>query len=377
MRRPVLTASITLAVAFALAEVTLRVAGFVNPSPSVPMLVWNPNEDVLMQQESYLYRYDENSLWSPRPGATVQFDSFEHLPGPQDAINADGFRGARVPLARTPGTVRIAALGDSSTFGLGLPNADTYCARLPAELAGLGVRAEVINAGAEGFSVFQGLEHYRHRVRPYRPDVVIAAFGAVNDAFSDAESDVATRDRRRDEARSGGGLRRWLRQNVRVVQGIAWLADPGATDRFLRAAEQRRRELEFMRPYEGDPGWPFGRRVPLEQYSELLRTLASEVEQDGGRLIVVVMPRRAKAEERMPVLTQYTWATQAVAAERGLQVLNVYWRFRREHTAGEPDPPLFLPDWWHPSAAGHAAIAAWLAPLIADPARNRGRDSGL
>lgn len=376
MRRPVLTASVTLAVAFGLAEVALRAAGFRNPSPSVPMLVWNPAEDALMAEESSLYRFDEHALWSPRPGATVRFDANEHLQGPLDAINPDGFRGARVPLERTPGVVRVAALGDSSTFGLGLPVEATYCARLPGELAALGIRAEVINAGAEGYSVFQGLERYRHDVRLYRPDVVIAAFGACNDAFADPESDVATRDRRRAETHAGVDLRHWLREHVRVVQGIAWLRDPHATERFLRAAEQRRREIAFLMPHQGDPDWPFGRRVPLDQYKVLLGTLAAEVERDGGRLVVVVMPRREKAEEWMPVLPQYTWATQAVAAERGLQLLNVYWRFRRAHATGEPDPPVFLPDWWHPSADGHAAIAGWLAPLIADPARNRGRDAG-
>ncbi len=377
MRRPLLTTVVTLVAVFGLAEVGLRIAGFQNPPADAPMLVWNPAEDVLMADGKYLYRFDEHSLWSPRPGATIQFGERERIDGPPEPVNEDGFRGPRIPLARTPGIVRIASLGDSSTFGLAVHGLETWSALLPVRLADLGVRAEVINAGVEGFTIAQGLEHYRHAVRPYRPDVVIAAFGAINEHFPDAESDAQKIARRRQASGFTSSARRWLRENVRVVQALAHLSDPGASDRFLRAAEQRRREIEFMKPHENDPGWPFGRRIAVEEFAELLSELATEVAADGARLIVVVPPRREGSEDQMPLLKKYTRAAATTAGDRGLQVLAVYSRFRRAHAAGEPVPPLFIGDWWHPSAHGHATIAGWLAPMVADPERNRGRDAGL
>ena len=64
-----------------------------------------------------------------------------------------------------------------------------------------------------------------------------------------------------------------------------------------------------MTPHQNDPEWPFGRRLAAEDFERLLGTLADEVERDGGRLIVVVPPRRKEAEAEMPYLIRYTRAS--------------------------------------------------------------------
>jgi hypothetical protein len=132
-----------------------------------------------------------------------------------------------------------------------------------------------------------------------------------------------------------------------------------------------------MRPDQNDPDWPFGRRVEPREYQELLGTLATEVGRDGGRRILVIAPRRGESEGELSVLLQYSRATGVVAHERGLQVLAAHSRFRNAHAAGEPDPPWFIGDWWHPSAHGHQLLAEWLAPMVLDPYRDRGTDAGL
>jgi acyl-CoA thioesterase-1 len=65
---------------------------------------------------------------------------------------------ARPGHAAAPGArPRILALGDSLTAGFGLAADEAFPARLQAKLAGLGVAAEVINAGVSGDTTAGGL----------------------------------------------------------------------------------------------------------------------------------------------------------------------------------------------------------------------------
>src|SRR5262249_11976745 len=117
-------------------------------------------------------------------GARVQFAPPDDLKGEPEYVNAEGFRGPSIPLAREPGTLRVATLGDSTTYGVGVTFADTFSARLQELLRARGTRADVLDGGVDGFTLAQGLERYRERVRPYRPDVVVATFGSVNEHFA-------------------------------------------------------------------------------------------------------------------------------------------------------------------------------------------------
>lgn len=86
------------------------------------------------------------------------------------AINADGYRGALVPVEKQPGEQRILALGDSVTFGTGAAVEDIWPSRL-AERA----NATVINAAMPGASVRQLTHAFEHRWAAYQPDVVSLA----------------------------------------------------------------------------------------------------------------------------------------------------------------------------------------------------------
>lgn len=218
------------------AETALRLFGFENRAVRAPMLVWSAGEDELMASGAYLYQVDAHALWAPRPGAVIQFGELERIDGPPEFVNEDGMRGPRLPRAKTPGVLRIATLGDSSTFGLAVHHEETYAARLVLELESRGVRAEVLSAGVEGYTVMQGLQRYRHLVRAWKPDVVIAAFGAVNEHWSADETDEEKVRRMAEQRSSLHRASSFLRDHVRVVQGLAWLRDPRANERFLHEA---------------------------------------------------------------------------------------------------------------------------------------------
>jgi acyl-CoA thioesterase I len=79
------------------------------------------------------------------------------------------------PAAATP--IKIVALGDSLTAGLGLPANDGFVPRLQAALAADGIAAEVANAGVSGDTAADGLARLDWSV-PAGTDAVIVELGA-------------------------------------------------------------------------------------------------------------------------------------------------------------------------------------------------------
>ena len=92
---------------------------------------------------------------------------------------------ALVSAAAQPGSagrpVKIVALGDSLTAGLGLPADAAFPARLARALAQKGIAAEVVNAGVSGDTTADGLARLEWSV-PDDTDAVILELGA-NDAL--------------------------------------------------------------------------------------------------------------------------------------------------------------------------------------------------
>jgi lysophospholipase L1-like esterase len=76
---------------------------------------------------------------------------------------------------------RVAALGDSSTFGWGVDPEYTYEELLARRLTTKAARAEVFNLGMPGTTSRHGLGVLEHYAARLNPDVVIVSFGA-NDA---------------------------------------------------------------------------------------------------------------------------------------------------------------------------------------------------
>ncbi len=111
-------------------------------------------------------------------------------PGHRDAlgveVNALGFRGPALEPGKPAGTLRIACLGDSSTFGI--TRTDVWGQEFSAypqflrEIATERGRPdlEIINAGVMGYTAAHGLRQLNTRLRPLDPDILVARFG-MND----------------------------------------------------------------------------------------------------------------------------------------------------------------------------------------------------
>lgn len=80
-------------------------------------------------------------------------------------------------MGQAAAKIKLAALGDSITAGLGVKVEEAYPARLQALLAAKGIEAEIANAGVSGDTAADGLDRLDWSV-PDGTDGVILALGA-------------------------------------------------------------------------------------------------------------------------------------------------------------------------------------------------------
>ncbi|MEK7507723.1 MAG: SGNH/GDSL hydrolase family protein [Patescibacteria group bacterium] len=91
-------------------------------------------------------------------------------------INADGIRADReYAVPKPPNTYRIAAVGDSTTFGWGVGNNGTYPKILEDILKDQwrGKNVDVINFGVPGYNGKQKLVVLKEKIMKYDPDLVV------------------------------------------------------------------------------------------------------------------------------------------------------------------------------------------------------------
>lgn len=90
-------------------------------------------------------------------------------------VNANGFRGDIIPIAKNPQSIRIVGIGDSIMFGWGVKDEETYLAVLSRML---NLRCpeyswEIINTAVPGYNTVQEVETLKEEGIPYKPDIVL------------------------------------------------------------------------------------------------------------------------------------------------------------------------------------------------------------
>ncbi|MBI5526973.1 MAG: SGNH/GDSL hydrolase family protein [Deltaproteobacteria bacterium] len=114
----------------------------------------------------------------PRPYPGVEY-GLAPCPRCDVPVSSLGFRGGEVSREKEPGVYRIAVLGDSATFGVGVSaETDTVPGRLRELLASREGRFEVINAGGPGYNIRQIFAMLKETVLPLDPDLVVYNFFA-------------------------------------------------------------------------------------------------------------------------------------------------------------------------------------------------------
>ena len=210
---------------------------------------------------------------------------------PWEDYNHDGMRDREHAVAGEPGVRRVMILGDSVTLGYGLRPEQAFPQVLQDLLDARGRRAEVFNVAFSGWSTRQERIAYERIGRRYHPDDVVVAI-CLND-IPEIHNNLA--------------------RPPRLLQA---LHTRSALVRRLVGAQ--RREIHDVEELFTAPESP-NVRDAFTRFFEELRRLRSEVEADGARLSLAVLPFRMQlasaerpsaqeriaafgAAERLPVL---------------------------------------------------------------------------
>lgn len=337
-------------------EGALRASGFKHHTPR-PILIWNNLGKRDLQRLDAIYRFHPYWFWEPRPGARIADFHWDLMPAATfhcgaERINAVGYRGPDRPRPSGSGTLRIAVLGDSSTFGVGVCLDETYATLLERELP----NAEVLNFGVAGFSAFQGEKLFEDRVLTYRPLVVLAAFGAHNELSPAGSHDVDAKFQITSHASPLAVLWADRLSGLRVLQLVEWA--------FSRKAEG---SIE-LKARENWDKWTRGsddyiRNQSLASFERSLERIVRLGRSHDARVILIVPPLRRAVEMRQPWADEYARYTTAI--KRVASRLNApYWDARAALRAvPNSDERLFLDD-YHPNVAGHRIYAKFLAEKL-------------
>lgn len=155
-------------VALLIAEAALRVAGF---------KYFNPY--IADREVGYTLRPDAEGWWQ-REGLTYV------------KINSHGFRDREHTIAKLPGTIRIAVLGDSYVEAFQVSLEKTFWAVMEQKLQErpqyAKSKVEVLSFGVSGFSTARELILLQKRVWQYSPDVIILLITTANDVRDNSKS---------------------------------------------------------------------------------------------------------------------------------------------------------------------------------------------
>lgn len=317
-----------------------------------------------------LLRLDPQFFWSLTP------DRIQRYRGARVRINAQGLRhGTLEP--RRPGELRILSLGESTTFGIGVGDDETYTARLGQHLARADAsrRVTALNAGVPAWSSFQSLKFLERKGLALEPDLLLF-YHEANDYLpsslrdsSHNEIGVLLTDKQLYESRlqslnrimiGYSGIYRYFvrRRAHRQIRSF----DGAEFEVPVHAIGMRETPVNSRLYVEASTFGPdaqinevaLGRRVSEAERREILEELIA-ITRSHGITLVLIHPSYAATQPHECLLTQ-------VAAEHGTPLFDAHASL---HPEGGAEAERFL-DTMHPSAAGHARLAADLADFLVE-----------
>lgn len=308
------------------------------------------------------------------PGLDEQLDN---LYGSTTRVrtNSIGMADREYALAKPPGTLRIALLGDSLTASLYLPTDQQFKSIWEKALAReLGRPVEIMNFAIDGTGTWEQLQMFHLRARQFQPDAVILSFFWGNDVWNN----LASRDRGRpnplkDEYPEAGALRRF---QVAHRQTIRWLWNNSAAYQFLDVLKTRiqtRQSVErglqsagtVAAPGAGAASVPVTYDDPAYLWDsdawkltrELMLKLKAETDAAGSRLVVFQLPMLDQISRPVPL--PYQALRDFLGAH---QVANLDAFARLEQLSAPQKRALYLLDDVHLTAEGHKVFAEAALP---------------
>jgi len=323
-------------------------------------------------------------------------------------INAAGMRDRERPLAKPPGTYRIAILGDSFALAKQVDVEAAFPRQLEGRLASCpaleGRRVDVLNFGVSAYGTGQELLMLRRRVWPFEPDLVLLAFLTGNDLL-DSSLELSPQLLLRPFFRVVDGVPVpdfSFRQtkNYRTRTSLAWRTAQAVIDhcRLLQLAnhvknarlasnlarlrgadtpEARARIGLDPAVYRAPTSGPWQRAWRLSEL--LVRTMAREVRDGGSRFALVVLSNAIQSHPDPEVRRRYQQVEGVqdlfypddrllrLARVSGFPALSLARDFQRHaqstgtYLHGFPNTILGEGHW---NEAGHALAGELMAPFV-------------
>ena len=262
--------------------------------------------------------------------------------------NSLGFREKEYPVERRPGVKRIAVLGDSFTFGVGVPFNEVFSKRLEAALNG----TEVINFGVPGYNTTNELATLREVAAKFQPDLVIVGY-VLNDAEL-AMPEGAAGAKPKDQPR----LVNRVHVAMKDISMLYRFVTPqlGALAGMFNARYAVGQTNNIIRSFADDaPGWVESRAS--------LKAIHEESRRLGAPMLVVVFPMMVDFAS-YPLGAAHARVRQFCESQ-GIPVLDLLPSF-----AGRDASQLIVLLDGHPNARAHEIFAARILEHLRNGAKH-------
>lgn len=283
------------------------------------MLSAHPRRTRIVTKPRLLFRPDPVLGWSLTPNHAVRVGFRE---GIVQHIDADGWRHG--PSASLPHGPRVAIYGCSFTYGTGLSDVETFCARLQRDLPSV----RILNRGIGGHGTVQNLLQMRRDI----------AVGAVDAAVFAIISDHRFRNIAHPQRMSQYLNREWYDLGVEHVP-VAKLDASG--------------RVRIVYP----PIWQ-----PALQEADFQVFLPDDYMINAATLAVLDLVQHTGKAANVPITFALLDALDAdfsaAVCERFPATCDISTPYDRDHT--------FLPQNIHPNVRANQLFAERLAPLVTD-----------
>jgi hypothetical protein len=140
------------------------------------------DDGMLYELEMWKYAREVKTR-DPRPdlGHRHRPQAEAQLMGVDVRTNAQGLRGPAIAGNAAPGVARIAFVGDSTTFGWGVAEKETFARQVIDALVKAGRKVDGFNLGVGNYNTLQELTLFREVGATLKPDIVALSY-FINDA---------------------------------------------------------------------------------------------------------------------------------------------------------------------------------------------------
>lgn len=174
----------------------------------VCQLFWKHISGELIPLSLEIHRQSSNPelVFELIPNSSVAQD------GVMYTINGDGLRDSQTYSLPKSENFRVAAVGDSFTFGMALPLKDTWPKQLEKIIQSKSdLTSRVYNFGIMGYDTIQEIELIKSKVLPYKPDLIVIGY---------CLNDVGVFSRERSEVNHYKGYHQYLKTGCYIIDSL-------------------------------------------------------------------------------------------------------------------------------------------------------------